>query len=228
MVARIRSAVRSGSSTCGQWPRFSSVVTSACGIRSMKYDEYSRGGITMSLPAKTRCTGTSMVSRPSAGMLRMHASRTWNGCVAPSADRATWRASCRVDAARIVGDGLEPEVHERASVAAGSSRAARSRVVAKAAKVMPIATSRGSRPSYPPAGAIAVTVRARPRRASSRAAQPPSELPTTCAVRQPTASISRSRWSTIARSSPATTATDRRSGRACSPRARRGRRTGAP
>ena len=37
----------------------------------------------------------------------------------------------------------------------------------------------------PPAGAMAVSVRARPRRSSSKATQPPSELPTICAVSQP-------------------------------------------
>ncbi len=44
----------------------------------------------------------------------------------------------------------------------------------------------------PPAGAMPVSVRARPRRSSSKATQPPSELPTMWAVSQPSASIRRS------------------------------------
>ena len=44
----------------------------------------------------------------------------------------------------------------------------------------------------PPAGAMPVSVRARPRRSSSKATQPPSELPTMCAVSQPSPSIRRS------------------------------------
>ena len=44
----------------------------------------------------------------------------------------------------------------------------------------------------PPPGAIPVRVRARPRRSNSNATQPPSELPTMCAVPQPSASILRS------------------------------------
>ena len=44
----------------------------------------------------------------------------------------------------------------------------------------------------PPAGAIPVSVRARPRRSSSNATQPPSEFPTMCAVSQPSASSRRS------------------------------------
>ena len=48
----------------------------------------------------------------------------------------------------------------------------------------------------PPAGAIAVTVRARPRRSSSKATHPPSEFPTMWAVSQPSWSIRRSTSST--------------------------------
>jgi len=47
----------------------------------------------------------------------------------------------------------------------------------------------------PPAGAIPITLRARPRRSSSKATQPPSELPTICALSQPSSSIWRSTWS---------------------------------
>jgi hypothetical protein len=47
----------------------------------------------------------------------------------------------------------------------------------------------------PPAGAMPVTLRARPRRSSSKATQPPSELPTMWAVSQPSSSICRSTWS---------------------------------
>lgn len=47
----------------------------------------------------------------------------------------------------------------------------------------------------PPAGAMPVTVRARPRLSSSKATQPPSELPTMWAVFQPSSSSCRSTWS---------------------------------
>ena len=53
-------------------------------------------------------------------------------------------------------------------------------------------TSPGVKWRQPPAGAMPVSVRARPRRSSSKATQPPSELPTMCAVSQPSASIRRS------------------------------------
>ena len=49
-----------------------------------------------------------------------------------------------------------------------------------------------SRCAQPPAGASATTVRARPRAASCSATNPPSELPTMCAVSKPAASIARS------------------------------------
>ncbi len=52
--------------------------------------------------------------------------------------------------------------------------------------------------SQPPPGASATTERARPRRASSRAIQPPSEFPAMCAVSNPHASMSRSTASTSA------------------------------
>lgn len=47
----------------------------------------------------------------------------------------------------------------------------------------------------PPAGAIPVTLRARPRRSSSNATQPPNELPTIWLVSQPSSSSWRSTWS---------------------------------
>ena len=49
-----------------------------------------------------------------------------------------------------------------------------------------------SRPCWSPAGEIAVTVSARPRRASSSATQPPSELPAMCARSKPARPISSS------------------------------------
>ncbi len=48
---------------------------------------------------------------------------------------------------------------------------------------------------HPPAAPMPVTLRARPRRSSSKATQPPSELPTMWAVSQPSWSSCRSTWS---------------------------------
>ena len=53
----------------------------------------------------------------------------------------------------------------------------------------------GDQRFQPPAGAMAVRVRARPRRSSSKATQPPSELPTMCAVSHPNSSSWVSTWS---------------------------------
>ena len=87
----------------------------------------------------------------------------------------------------------------RARRAASGSRGCAAGLRAQARSPQPSASRAGfrrptafSRACWSPAGEMAVTVRARPRRASSSEIQPPSELPARWALSKPAPSISRS------------------------------------
>ena len=112
--------------------------------------------------------------------------------------------SRRSSSLQAVGRGADRQIarasaRTAASAPAGPSASVNSHTGMPARNLPTISNFAGVKWRQPPAGAIPVSVRARPRRSSSNATQPPSELPTMCAVSQPSAS---SRRSTSSASAP--------------------------
>ncbi|SHZ96681.1 Uncharacterised protein [Mycobacteroides abscessus subsp. abscessus] len=144
------------------------------------------GGTISSFSHSTSWAGTEMVSRfsrPGAGRIDVSDAKYAGQCVMSS--KMLWKSG------RLSASVSPHSMRAVANFANGSPAARRpsSRENAShgsmAANFTTISAFSGEYLVQPPAGAIAVTLRARPRSARPRAIQPPSELPTRCAVSQP-------------------------------------------
>ena len=156
---RISSAVSSGSSTCGQCPTSSRTIQSACGQLALVARRGARPGqeLVLGAPDDPQRARDRVQWPVVAGGERDHprclAAVGRGGKDTGQRCRSLSHPTGRAPSRRSVGTALRPSV-----------------------SCLPAASPQ------PPAGANAVTDRARPRAASWSATYPPSELPTTCAV----------------------------------------------